>query len=138
LEVIRVPDVVEWTLSSGQYFYSTTKHIGEQNRLDAMQSERLNASVPVGASNKVHGRAYDKRSRITKQAKARSGPPEELILLGPLILEPAGDFHVERRDRRRPDHKCAQQQRVLADKKRRFLVDRVLNLRLRGDCEGQG
>jgi hypothetical protein len=103
-----------------------------------MQSDRFDASVPVDATNQVHGRAYNERSRVTKQTKARSGPSEEPVLLRPLILEPAGDFHVKRRDCRCPEQECAQQQRILADQERCFLIDRVLNLRLRSDGECQG
>jgi len=101
-----------------------------------MQSERLDPPVAIRAANQIHARAGDEGSRIAEQAEPRSGPPEELIFLGPLILKPAGDLHVYGRDRRCPNQECAQQQCVFADEKRRLRANGVLDLCLRSDCQG--
>jgi len=103
-----------------------------------MQPECFDPSVATGAANQLQACTGDEGSRIAEQAEPRSGPPEEIIFLGTLILKPARDLQVYRRHRRGPNQECAQQQRVFAGEKRRLRANGVLDLCLRCDCNGYG
>jgi len=102
-----------------------------------MQSERFDATVAIAPANQVQARPGDERSRITQKAKPRRRFAQKPIFLGRRILKPASDSHVDRRDCRRSYREQPQQNCIFALEKRRFLVDRVLNLRVCNSCKGQ-
>ena len=113
LEAVRILDVDERSLSSGKHFYSTTKNVSEQNRLEAVQSQRLYSSLAVYSANYIDTCRGNERAGIAQQSKAGRRSPEEPILLSPRILEPAGDFEVDRRDQYGSEGKCAEQDGIL-------------------------
>src|SRR3954468_1648855 len=96
LEVVWILGVYERPLAPCCEFYPAAEDVGEENRLDAVQSERLHPALPVDAPDQVNAGAGNERAGIGQQPESRCRRPEEPVFLRAGILEPPRDFHVDR------------------------------------------
>lgn len=111
---MRILDVDKWALSAGGILDYSGQNVGEHNRFDAVQAERLHPRIATNPAGQVYDRSRHNRAGIAEKTKSGRRGVQESVGLRCGILQARRDLHIDRSDGGCADCEHTDEERVLS------------------------